>query len=130
MSYDGVLVHTARRLDRVEEGGEYVEGRIVTRELEPEEIQTFPCCLFLPQGDEDGANARGGRDVKRPTLLLPRLNDEGQPLTVPQDTRLGITAAELYAGEVIWQVQGSATLFGRPGRPIKGQMVTLLRITE
>lgn len=128
-----VCVHQATRYER-REAGAYVDGQSDTVEVA---VQVFACCLFLPQGTEDATEKRGGRQVRRPTLLALPYDVEGEEVAIPAKCELGIVAPELNLTEgldseleVRWQVSGSAQPFGSPGEPIVGFQAVLVRVED
>lgn len=133
MPYEDILVHTAWPLV-TEEEGEEVDGDVDAAERFG---TPFGCCLFLPQGVEDAPNPRGGRQVRRPTLLVAPEDDLGQPVALPHEAELDVMAAELNLAEgrpiearVRWQVDGSPQPFGPPGEDIIGAQVALVRVED
>lgn len=127
-----VCLHRGTRYEDRESGG-YVEG---SSDVGPVAVQSFACCLFLPLGDEV-PDARGGRQVRRPTLLVMPLDEVDAPVALGPKVIVGIVAPELNVAEglapdveVRWQVQGSAQPMGKPGDDIIGFQVNLLRVED
>lgn len=133
MPLEDVLVHTATPW-RTVEARELVEGDV---DVEEAPGTPFACCLFLPQGVEDAPNPRGGRQVRRPTLLVGPEDDLGQPTALSHEDELDVIAAELNLAEgrpadaaVRWQVDGSAQPFGPPGEDVVGYQVALVKVDD
>jgi hypothetical protein len=130
--YDDVLVHVATPVRRTSTGA-WAEGERVATETEG---TPFACCLFVPLGAEE-ASPRGGRTVRRPTLLVSTLDEAGVPVSLAAEDELLILAPELNAslgaaaGErVRWQVSGGLQPFGRPGDSPVGGQVELTRVED
>jgi hypothetical protein len=118
VSYDGVLVHSARPVAYVAEQGPSIEG---DQGIDQVIGAAFPCCLFMPLPGE--ANRRG-RTVVEPLVLLPG------NIHVSRSERLLITAPELTGpAPVEWQIQGVQP-FGKPGQPLVGKQATLRRVED
>lgn len=135
MALAQVCKHLGIRYEEQEVEDEYVDGESsVTRNVE---VQRFMCVLFLPVGDEEESNSRGGRQVRRPTLLTLPLDLEGSPVLLPPKAELGIIAAELNVAEgreadveVRWQISGSGQPLGKPGKTPKTLQAILLRVED
>jgi hypothetical protein len=133
MPLEDVLVHTAWPW-RTREAGEVVDGDVDATE---EPRTPFDCCLFLPQGTEEGSSMRGGRQVRRPTLLVAAEDALGQPPALSHEDELDIVAEELNLAEgrpaetrIRWQVDGSPQPLGKPGEDVLGYQVTLVRVED
>jgi hypothetical protein len=133
VALEDVCVHRATRYE-LRESGAYVEGSV---DLAPVAVQSFACVLFLPQGDEESGGSRGGRQVRRPTLLALPFDEDGAETVIPAKARLGVVAPELNVtegrdadAELLWQVSGSAQPFGPPGETVVGLQATLVRVED
>ncbi len=129
-----------------ENGGVWIEGEwYPLNPDEPGESQPsdprrgvpFDGCLFLPRGDEGGAEnvVVLGRQVRRPTLLYLPENDVGDQVALDPKDRVAIVAEEINVAEgrapdaeVEWLVDGRPQPFGRPGDPIIGLLAGLTRV--
>lgn len=127
-----VLEHTAWPVRSVEEGP-WVDGE---RDVEPTEGAPFDCALFLPLGEEP-QTPRGGRSVKRPTLLYEPEDRLGAQIELSHEDELLIVAEELNVAEgreederVRWQVNGAPQPFGRPGAEPVGFQAALVRVDD
>lgn len=134
MPFEDVLVHRATPLLSTKgDPDTWVEGESADEQEVPG--SPFDCCLFLPQGSEDGE--KRGRGVREPTLLFLPENDEGEPVALSREDQLDVVAPELNVVEgraadavVRWQVAGAAQPFGKPGEDVIGFQVTLRKIGE
>jgi hypothetical protein len=133
VALEDVLEHTAYPLLKEEEG-ELVEGE--RDDLPPSEGVPFDCALFLPLGGEE-ASPRGGRQVRRPTLLYIPVDRDGEAVVLHPEDELLIVAAELNAVEgrdadalVRWQVEGRPQPAGRPGDDLAAVQATLVRVED
>lgn len=125
MPFEDILVHTGRPV-APETTGPKVNGKATVEDVQG---TPFSCCLFLPApgGEED----RGGRRVKRPTLLVSPVDRSGEPVTVAAKLKLLVTAPELTGPTaVLWQVEGDPQPFGKPGEPLIGSQATLRRVED
>lgn len=120
-----ICVHTGRPVTP-EQAGPKVDGKA---KLEDVQGTPFDCVLFLPSpgGEED----RGGRKVKRPTLMFVPEDRGGQPVALDGKSKVLVTAPELTGPDaVLWQVEGNVQALGKPGEVIIGSQATLRRVED
>lgn len=123
LNHEGVRVRTAG-------SGEWVEG---SRDEGPVDGPTFDCILFLP-GPQAEQN-RGGRQVKRPTLMFEPFDVTGANFELVAEDQVRLTAAEEEPNvreliEGVWEVDGDPQPFGRPGDPVVGMQAALKRVSD
>lgn len=123
-----VCVHTATPITRSESDDEttWAAGEPDQQVLTG---QTFPCCLFLPNGPAR-ENTRG-RQVREPTLLWDAHDEDDEPIPLVRiNDELLVYAPELTGEEpVLWQVLGEAQPLGPPG-DVYGYQATLERVSD
>lgn len=120
-----VLLHTATPI-RMVDPGEWVEGE---RLLDVERGASFPCVLFLPDGN---ASNRRGRQVLQPQVMWEPLYPsgsilEGQPVSLRNGDRLAIVNPEVNRAsgvpentESLWVLSGDPQPLNKPGVDLIG----------
>jgi hypothetical protein len=124
---EDILVHRATPIREVEQG-DWIEGE---RDAEPQPLDPFPCCLFLPLGQEQQQGGRS-RKVTAPTLLY-QPGPAANVLTA--DDEVLVRAPELAAwtdgqAEVKWKVDGAPQPAGRPGEEPVVVQAKLVRVRD
>lgn len=118
---------------RREEEGPWIDGE---RDAEETVGDPFDCGLFLPTGEKP-ATPRGGRSVRRPTLIYEPEDRIGQTLALSHEDEVDVVAPEINLAEgrdedevVRWSVDGKPQPFGRPGDEPVGFQATLLKVDD
>ena len=132
MAYGDVLRHRGVKVETTE-GANWVGGEPDTNDDAPSSV-SFGCHVFLPL-TADQPVPRGTRRVTEPTLLLPTLDDSGQPLVLKPESKVNVTCPSepehvrvLIEGS--WQIQSGPQPFGPPGNQAVGQQAIVKRVTD